>query len=85
MDDGKIAGVGTSEELLKTNDISEKYMNHRSKEAETMNKKKKLDQNTIQTAKRLLKYMTEPIRYSLSSYLSASLSVPQQVLQYPCP
>ena len=33
-------------------------MNHRSKEAETMNKKKKLDQNTIQTAKRLLKYMT---------------------------
>ena len=38
--------------------FTEKYMNHRSKEAETMNKKKKLDQNTIQTAKRLLKYMT---------------------------
>ena len=33
-------------------------MNHRSKEAETMNKKKKIDQNTIKTAKRLLKYMT---------------------------
>ena len=40
-------------------------MNHRSKEAETMNKKKKLDQNTIQTAKRLLKYITETYKLRL--------------------
>ena len=49
-----------------------------------MNKKKKLDQNTIQTAKRLLKYMTgtHKIQFII---VFASLSVPQQVLQYPCP
>ena len=50
-----------------------------------MNKKKKLDQNTIQTAKRLLKYMTGTHKIQFIIVLSASLSVPQQVLQYPCP
>ena len=51
--------------------FTEKYMNHRSKEAETMNKKKKLDQNTIQTAKRLLKYMTgtHKIQFIIVFYL----------------
>ena len=45
--------------------FTEKYMNHRSKEAEKMNKKKKVDQNTIKTAKRLLKYITETYKLRL--------------------
>ena len=55
--------VSTSEELLKTNEIY-RSMNHRSKEAEKMNKKKKSN-HFIKTAKRLLKYITETYKLRL--------------------
>ena len=58
MDDGKINGMGTSEELLKTNAIYQESISHRLREVKRMSKtndKPKVSAGTIKTAGRLMK------------------------------
>lgn len=56
MDNGKINGIGTHEELLKITKYTRKYMNLKRKEEIQMNKKIQIRKGTV---KRLLSYITK--------------------------